>query len=381
MKKTIIILTLLILISTACKQEKIKSKSSLEQLQVAKKELISKMDSLSTKLKKIEIAISDLDTVKKLQKVTVFKTKDTIFNHYIALQGIVASDKNVNLHPEMGGLVTQIFVKEGQRVSAGKILIQLDTRVFNDKVNELKTQLSFATTTYERQERLWKQKIGTEMDYLGAKTQKEALENSLQSLYTQIGKMKIKAPFSGVIDEIFIKKGELSGPQMPVIRLVNLNKMYVEAEVPETYLKNIKKGTPVLIDFVSIDKQIKAKIAEIGSVINPANRSFKIKIFFRNKDKNIKPNLLADLKINDFSAKGIVLTSSLIQMNQTGEQFVFTVKKDSATTLVEKRILELGQSYQNNVLVLNGLKADETVINKGGKFVKEGDEVVLSNSK
>ena len=380
MKKTITLLTLLLLISTACKQEVKKPKSSLEQLQLDKKELISKMDSLSAKLKKIEISIHDLDTIKKLQKVTVFKIKDTVFNHYIALQGMVASDKNVKLRPEVGGLITRIFVKEGQQVRAGQTLIQLDASVLTDKVNELNTQLSLATTTYDRQARLWNQKIGTEMDYLGAKTQKEALENSLKSLYTQISKMKIKAPFSGVIDEVFAKTGELSGPQMPVIRLVNLNKLYVEAEVPETYLKNIKKGTKVLLDFTSIDKQITAKVAEIGNVINPANRSFKIKIYIP-KDKDIKPNLLADLKINDYAKNGVVLPSNLIQMSQNSEQFVYVINENESTKTVEKRILEVGKSYNNEVIILNGLKTGEIIVDKGGKFVKDGDEVFVSISK
>jgi len=380
MKKTITLLTLLLLISTACKQEVKKPKSSLDQLQLDKKELISKMDSLTAKLKKIEISIHDLDTIKKLQKVTVFKIKDTVFNHYIALQGMVASDKNVKLRPEVGGLITRIFVKEGQQVRAGQTLIQLDASVLTDKVNELNTQLSLATTTYDRQARLWNQKIGTEMDYLGAKTQKEALENSLKSLYTQISKMKIKAPFSGVIDEVFAKTGELSGPQMPVIRLVNLNKLYVEAEVPETYLKNIKKETKVLLDFTSIDKQVTAKVAEIGSVINPANRSFKIKIYIP-KDKDIKPNLLADLKINDYAKNGVVLPSNLIQMSQNSEQFVYVINENESTKTVEKRILEVGKSYNNEVIILNGLKTGETIVDKGGKFVKDGDEVLVSISK
>ena len=380
MKKTITLLTLLLLISTACKQEVKKPKSSLEQLQLDKKELISKMDSLTAKLKKIEISIHDLDTIKKLQKVTVFKIKDTVFNHYIALQGMVASDKNVKLRPEVGGLITRIFVKEGQQVRAGQTLIQLDASLLTDKVNELNTQLSLATTTYDRQARLWNQKIGTEMDYLGAKTQKEALENSLKSLYTQISKMKIKAPFSGVIDEVFAKTGELSGPQMPVIRLVNLNKLYVEAEVPETYLKNIKKETKVLLDFTSIDKQVTAKVAEIGSVINPANRSFKIKIYIP-KDKDIKPNLLADLKINDYAKNGVVLPSNLIQMSQNSEQFVYVINENESTKTVEKRILEVGKSYNNEVIILNGLKTGEIIVDKGGKFVKDGDEVLVSISK
>ena len=324
MKYTLLILTLLISL-VACDNQKA-PKSSLENLQADRLKIQNKVDSLNNHLKEIEKAINKLDTLKQLQKVTIFSTKDTIFKHYIALQGMVASDKNALLRPEMGGTIQRILVKEGQRVSKGQTLVQLDASAFNDKVTELKTQLNLAKTTYERQERLWSQKIGSEIQYLNAKTQKERLENSLNSLYTQIRKMKIRAPFSGVIDAVFPKVGELTSPQSPVIRLLNLNKVYIEADVPEAYLTAIKKGTTVLIDFVSINKQVRAKIDEIGNYINPNNRSFKIKIQLLNKDHSIKPNLLAELKINDFTAKGVVLPANIIQMNQNEEQFVFTIK-------------------------------------------------------
>ena len=377
MKHTIAILTLLITLF-ACENQKA-PKNNLESLQADRLKIQNKVDSLSNQLKDIEKAINKLDTLKQLQKVIIFSTKDTVFNHYIALQGMVASDQNAILRPEMGGTIQRILVKEGQRVSKGQTLVQLDASAFNDKVTELKTQLSLAKTTYERQERLWSQKIGSEMQYLNAKAQKEGLENTLNSLYTQIRKMKIKAPFSGVIDAIIPKVGELTGPQSPVIRLINLNQVYLEADVPETYLTSIKKGTPVLVNFISINKQIAAKINEIGNYINPNNRSFKIKIQLSNKDHSIKPNLLAELKINDFTAKGVVLQSHLIQMNQKGESFVYAIKKDSLKTNAVKRVLNLGKEYNNQVLITSGLLANESIVLEGGKFIKDGDEVEIAN--
>ena len=378
MKKVTIVLALILLISTSCESEKKAPKSNLEKLQSEQLKLQTKVDSLQVKLKDIEKAIKSLDTVKKLQKVTFFTTKDTLFKHYITLQGIVASDQNVILRPEIGGTIQRILVKEGQRVSRGQTLVQLNAVVLNDKVVELKTQLSLAQTTFERQERLWNQKIGSEMQYLGAKTQKEALENSLKSLHTQIAKMKIKAPFSGVIDAIIPKIGELIGPQNPVIRLINLNNVYIEAEVPETYLSVVKRGTEVLVDFPSINQQLKAKINKTGDYINPNNRSFKIRIVIPNKNNLIKPNLLADLKINDFKATGVVLPSNLIQMNQKAEKFVYAIKRDSLKSTVVKRILEVGKEYNNQVIILKGLQAQEQIVLDGSKFVKDGDEVKVT---
>jgi len=377
MKKTILLLSLLI-IFFSCENKSKAPKSNLEQLQSYRLKIQKQVDSLNNNLKKIELAISDLDTLKRLQKVTSFITKDSLFKHYIALQGVVASDQNVILKPEMGGTIQHIYVKEGQRVSRGQTLVQLNASSLTDKVAELKTQLSLATTSFERQERLWNQKIGSEMQYLSAKTQKEALENSLRSLYTQIGKMKIKAPFSGIIDAVIPKVGELTGPQTPVIRLINLNNVYIEADIPETFLPVIKKGTPVLVNFVSINKQLQAKVKKVGNYINPNNRSFKIQIAVPNKDHTIKPNLLADIKINDFSKKGVMLPANLIQMNQKGEKFVYSITKDSTKIKVQKRVLELGKEYNNQVLISKGLKAGEQIVLEGGKFVKDGDEVVLT---
>lgn len=380
MKHTIILLSILMILFSCGKKEEA-PQNHLEILQAERFKIQKTVDSLATQLKAIEKSIHELDTLRKLQKVTVFTTKDTIFKHYIALQGIVVSDKNVLLKPEKSGTIKQIFVKEGQAVSKGQTLVQLDASSLYDKVIELKTQLALANTTFERQERLWNQKIGSEMQYLSAKTQKEALENSLKSLHTQIGKMKIKAPFSGVIDAILPKVGELIGSQSPVIRLINLNKVHIEAEVPENFLPVIKKGTEVLINFPAINKQLLSKISKIGSYINPDNRSFKVRIPISNKDHLIKPNLLAGLKINDFTETGIVLASDLIQMNQKAEQFVFVVKKDSLKTTVNKRILEIGKEYKNQVFITSGLQANEKIVLEGGKFVKDADEVDISNSK
>jgi len=380
MKRLLFIFTLLLTL-TSCDSKKEEPVTDLSKLISNRAVIQQNIDSLATELKKIDVRINKLDTLKKLQKVTIMTVKDTLFNHYIALQGMVKSDQNVILRPEMGGTVQRMLVKEGQRVNKGQTLVKLDASSFSDKIDELNTQLSLAKTSFDRQERLWNQKIGSEMQYLNAKTQKEGLEKSLNSVYTQIEKMKIKAPFSGVIDEIHSKVGELTGSQTSVLRLINLNKMYIEADVPEAYLTSVKKGTNVLINFVAINKLMEARITEIGNYINPDNRSFRIKININNKDHSVKPNLLADIQINDFSGNGVVLPANLIQMNQKGEKFVFSVVKDSLKTSVVKKIVTLGKEYNNQVFLINGLKSSEKIVKDGGKFVKNGDEVEVTNFK
>jgi len=379
MKRLLLLFTLLSLV-IACNSKKETTDSDLEKLQTSKKEIQKSIDSLNKKLKTVEANIKKLDTIQKLQKVTVMSVKDTLFNHYIALQGIVQSDQNVILRPEMGGTVKHILVKEGQRISRGQTLVQLDASALTDKIDEINTQLSLAKTNFERQERLWNQKIGSEMQYLNAKTQKEGLEKSLNSLYTQIGKMKIKAPFSGIIDVINSKVGELTNPQTSVLRLINLDRMYIEADVPEAYLISVKKGTNVLVNFPSINRVTQAKVTEVGNYINPNNRSFRIKINVSNRDHNIKPNLLADIQINDFSAKGIVLPAHLIQMNQEGEEFVYTISKDSLKTNVVKKMITLGKEYNNEIFLIDGITQGDLIVAEGGKFVKGGDEVEITNA-
>ena len=221
----------------------VKESQSLTDLKSKKEVLIKEMNRIGTELKAIETAISALDTLKKVMTVTAIKAEVKAFNHYIEVQGTVKADQTIELHAEMGGTVSAILVKEGQKVTKGQVLATLDSEVIDNSVLQLETQLALATTTFERQARLWKQNIGSEIQYLQAKAQKEGLENSMKSMKAQARKMKIIAPFSGVIDQIFAKTGELTSPQMPFLRLVNLNTVYVESEITETYLKAIKKGT------------------------------------------------------------------------------------------------------------------------------------------
>ena len=355
-------------------------KSSLEELNAQKTTLVTKIDSLNTLLKSVETEISKLDSDKNLQTVTVIPVKNDVFKHFLEIQGVAQANKNIEISPELGGTVTAILVKEGQKVQAGQLLIQLDDSSIKNSINELNTQLSLAKTTFERQERLWNQKIGSEMQYLQAKAQKESLENNLSSLRTQARKMRITAPFSGVVDEIFPRLGELTSPQMPAVRLLNLDNIYVEADVTETYLPIVKAGTETVVHFTSINKEINSKISQVGNYINPANRSFKIRINIDNKDQSIKPNLLADIKIVDFETMGIIIPATLVQQDQNGNNYVFTVVTENNEQRVVKNIITITNEYNNEVFVSAGLKENDTLVNAGARFVKDGDQVKISKN-
>jgi len=377
MKKIItLFVTTVLLISCA---EEIK-KTSLVELNEQKITLVSKIDSLSQELKTLESEISKLDTSKKLQIITTIPVKNGTFKHYVEVQGVVQADKNIELRPELGGTVTHIYVKEGQKVNAGQTLVQLDDASIKTSIAELNTQLNLANTTFERQERLWNQKIGSEMQYLQAKAQKESLENNLANLKTQAKKMKVIAPFSGIVDEIFPKNGELTSPQMSVVRLLNLNNVYVEADVTETYLPVIKKGTETVVNFPSIHKEMEAKVTQIGNFINPNNRSFKTRINLSNKDQTIKPNLLADIKFLDFKADGVIIPSNLVQQDQNGKDYVFTIKTENGEHTVVKNSIIAFKEYKNEVYVSEGLTENDTIVNEGARQVQASEVVKITTN-
>ncbi|UMB53391.1 efflux RND transporter periplasmic adaptor subunit [Lutibacter sp. A80] len=373
--KKYIALIIASIVTISCGEET--NKSTLEDLNAQHLVITKKIDSLTNELRALENEITKIDPNKKHPVVTAFTVKNEVFKHYIEIQGVVQADKNIEIRPELGGTVRSILVKEGQKVKAGQLLIQLDDVSIKNSIDELTTQLNLAKTTFERQERLWNQKIGSEMQYLQAKAQKESLENNLASLKTQANKMKVIAPFSGIVDEIFPKNGELTNPQMPVIRLINLDKVYVEAEITESYLPVIKIGTETVLNFPSINKEITSEIAQIGHYINPDNRSFKTRINISNKDQSIKPNLLADLKILDFEATGIKIPSNLVQQDQTGADYVFIIKNENGQNKIVKSLITITNEYQHNVFVTEGISENDVLANAGARLIKEGDIVEI----
>ena len=354
-----------------------KESQSLTDLKTKKAALKEQMDRMGTELKEIEMAISELDTLKKLMSVTSIKAEVKDFNHYVEVQGTVKADQTIDLHAEMGGTVTAILVKEGQNVSKGQLLATLDSEVIDNSVLQLDTQLALATTTFERQARLWEQNIGSEIQYLQAKAQKEGLENSVKSLKAQARKMKIIAPFSGIIDQIYAKTGELTSPQKPFLKLVNLSKVYIESEVTETYLNSIKKDTKVLLNFKSIGTSVEASVSQVGNFINPSNRSFKMRIDLKNPNNELKANLLADIKINDFSANGTVIPTRLVQRDRDNKTFVYTIEPKENNYKVVKTYVTEVMNYDNQSYISDGLIPNSILVDKGARLVNNNEEVTL----
>ena len=369
---SLLMLTLVLSCGTSDKESQ-----SLTELKTKKAALKEQMDRMGTELKEIEMAISELDTLKKLMSVTSIKAEVKDFNHYVEVQGTVKADQTIDLHAEMGGTVTAILVKEGQNISKGQLLATLDSEVIDNSVLQLDTQLALATTTFERQARLWEQNIGSEIEYLQAKAQKEGLENSVKSLKAQARKMKIIAPFSGIIDQIYAKTGELTSPQKPFLKLVNLSKVYIESEVTETYLNSIKKDTKVLLNFRSIGTSVEASVSQIGNFINPSNRSFKMRIDLKNPNNELKANLLADIKINDFSANGTVIPTRLVQRDRDNKTFVYTIEPKENNYKVVKTYVTEVMNYDNQSYISEGIIPNSILVDKGARLVNNNEEVTL----
>ncbi|MBK85668.1 MAG: efflux transporter periplasmic adaptor subunit [Flavobacteriaceae bacterium] len=376
MKKKYLIFLSLVLI-TSCGEAK-KESVNLLKLKTEKNSLIKQIDSLSEILNSVELNISKLDTNKRLPSVTVFNAKEKLFQHFIEVQGTVEADQSVELYPENSGSITNIYVKEGQKVYKGQTLIQIDNSVLKSSIVELETQFELAKTTFERQKRLWDQNIGSEIQFLQAKAQKEGLENSLESLKAQEKKLKISAPFSGTIDEMFAKIGGLAAPMIPAVRLVNLNQIHVESEVTETYLKYIRKGTQVELFFPSIGKNVSANVSQVGNYINPNNRSFKVRVDINNQNNELKANLLADIKINDFKEIGIVIPAKLIQKDREGKQYVYTVIKEKGNYLSKKNYIKAGMTYETDAFIIEGIQIDDLIVDKGARLIKANEMVILA---
>jgi membrane fusion protein (multidrug efflux system) len=386
--KQLFTITLLSLLIASCGNGKEKSiddlitEGNLESIRTKKAALDTDQQLLTENLKKVEEAINNLDTVKKLSLVTTFKVKDTLFKHYLELQGNVATKQNVVIFPEMSGTLLKVYVKEGQRVSKGQLLALIDDGGFSQQVAQLQIQADLAKTTFERQERLWKQKIGSEIQYLQAKSNYEGQQKAVNQIKSQLAKATVRAPFSGVIDDVITEEGTVVAPgQSQLMRIVNLKNMYIETNVPESFINDVTVNKDVLVEFPVLGKSLNAKIRQAGNFINPANRTFKVEVAVPNNDGSIKPNLTAKLKINDYTnEKAILIPQSIISENAKGQQYIYTIIDKIEEDATAKRvIIKTGKTQGDYIEVLSGIENNEEIIKEGARSVKDGQNVKVIN--
>lgn len=338
------------------------------------------MEELTKDIERLEKEITEISplTEKKKRLVTTAKLSRKDFKHFVEIQGTVQSDDFVSASSEVGGRILQLSVKEGDNVSKGQVIARLDMEQVDKQIAEIEKGLELAQDVFERQERLWKQNIGSEIQYLQAKNNKERLEKSLETVKFQLSKSRVHAPIAGVVEKVMLKEGELASPGYPIIQILNTSKVKVVAEVPENHLTAVKKGEAVTIKFPALNKEIPARISLIGKTIHPANRTFDVEVDLSNTDGLLKPNLLALMMINDFTEKNAVsVPLELVQQEANGTSYVF-VKVDGAEGAIAKKIVvKTGLSYEGEILVTEGLSGDEELIVAGARNITENEPIEL----
>jgi membrane fusion protein, multidrug efflux system len=377
MRIHISILTILVIFLASCQAPE----TELDKLISERDSLRGLVDEHNDRITQInkQVAESDENFESSLTLVATLTTTTQPFEHYFEIYGEVKTDKNVLLYPETMGLVTKILVSEGQKVSQGQVIAQLDNKIVQDQIREVQTLYEMANTAYEKQSRLWEQKIGSEMQYLQAKTQKESLESSISTLNSQLGKAQVRAPFSGVVDAIFPKQGEMGNPQMPIARVVNTEKMYIKSDVSEQHLQAVRQGSPVQLELPGLNKTLESTISEVSKYINPENRSFKIRVDLPVGDTDLRPNQMAHMKINDYGDEAaIVLPSSVIMQTPSGKDFVFVLDEKEGKTFAKRVLVKTGFEYEGKTEILEGLEKDTQVISEGAKSVRDGQRVRTS---
>ena len=361
--------------------EELINEGNLEELQERRSSLIIQKGQINNELKEITQGVSILDTAKSFVLVNTVTTKTETINHFSKFQGIIKTDQNMILYPEFSGRVSKIYVDEGDVVKKGQALAKIDDGGLYNELKLVESQAKLAKTIYERQSKLWNDKIGSEIQYLEAKTNYEIQNNRLKSITESLAKTTITAPFSGTIDEIFIEEGNLvSPPMMPdqgnAFRIINLNELYVESVIPESFIGKIKKGAEVQIEIPVLNKSFNSTIKHSVSSINQLSRTFKIEVTVPKNDLDLIPNLNVEVNVLDYTnSQAILVPESIVSEDSDNNKFLFTVLNNKA----KKTIVETGYTQNGMIEITIGLDVNEIVINEGGRIVKDGQNVKIFN--
>jgi len=317
-----------------------------------------------------ETAVSDLF------KVGVTRITPQAFTHRFSVQGNVETDRNALLTTEFGGAIEEVLVREGQQVTEGAPLVRVNTDVMERSMSELQTQLELAQAVFDRQDRLWEQKIGSEIEFLQAKAQLEALKRSQQTLEEQMEMALMRAPFAGVVDRCLAKTGEFAIPGAPLLRIVDLKDLYVRASVSDHYAGKVTQGMPAEVIVSGVDS-IRTKVGRVGQFINPSNRTLEISLPLPQGSKFL-PNMYASVWLQDLDLdSAMVLPSALVQQDINGDEFVFVAEGQSAVRTIRKKIIVSGMGSGDNLLITSGLAFGDDVVSRGANRTVEGQEVNL----
>lgn len=367
---------LVIIMAISC-DEKSEVEQKKDQLTQYKEELFELKSNIS-QLEKELLDLGALETHTNFALVSTLTVERKEFAHKVDVRGAVKSRNNILISAEVPGAVTSVKVVEGQQVKKGQLLIVQDAQVLMRSINELESSQELATTIFERQKKLWESNIGTEVQYLEAKNRKESLDLKLATTRSELSKTRIKAPFSGVIDLVNIRNGEIAQPGVPVIRLVSLAKIYIKADVSESYVGKFKQGQPVQVYFPSTERTINTTISAIGQVVNPQNRTFEVEVRISNVE-NLKPNMITVLTLTDYVNNDAVTVPTNVIQTDRGGKFLYQISERDGNPVAVRVDIETGITYGNETEVLSGLSGDEVIVDKGGHDISDGALIQVAN--
>ena len=352
---------------------------NLEGLKSQKEKKLKAFNALKNELKQINDAIVDLDPSEKLPLISMLEIKPENFDHYVEIQANVKTRNNVLLYPEYTGTLKAVYAQEGQKVKKGKLLAMIDDAGLKDQLEQLEIQAELSKTIFDRTQRLWDQNIGSEIQLLQAKTTYNSQLKSIAQLKKQLNRTKIYAPFSGTIDEIIANTGANMMPgQTPVMRIVNLSDMYAEADVPERYLSQIKRGTTAFVNIPMLNIELETNVRQTGTFINPVNRSFRVETPLENTSEMIMPNLNCKLKINDYSnPSALMIPLGVIKENANGQKYVYKLIPEDKKQVyrTQQAFVELGKKSFDKVEVLSGIEIGDLIVEEGATIVEDNQRV------
>ena len=374
MKNQYIIVFAALLAFTACGEKK----GSVQEKRAALEKIKKEIAALQSKAKQLETEIAKLEPTKENNKLVETEViAAAAFESYLDIEGKADAEQSTIATAQVPGTVTQVIAKAGDAVSAGQALAYLDNSTLRQSRLQLEQQLSFANTLFEKQKRLWQQGVGTEVQYLTAKNQKEALEKNLSTLDAQLAMYTIKSPINGTVESVDLKIGQVAAPGLPSFKVVNLRNLKIIADVAESYSNKINTGDGVKINFMDINKTIDSKVTFASKVIDPLNRTFRIEIRLNNVS-DVKPNMLAKLKIADYQNKSALTVPTNAITSGVEETYVMVKETINGKEIARKRLVKTGHTGETRTEILEGLKAGDAVIVTGYQELNDGQTIESS---
>jgi RND family efflux transporter MFP subunit len=384
MKKILIIISSLIF---SCQSEnksviEVIESNNIDLIKLKREEINNKQQKIYKELNLIDLKLDELENNSKYPIVSTTKIIEQKFKHYVELQGDVKSDKVISIYPEFSGMINEIFIKSGENVDEGQILATIDDGGLKQQLSQLQITYNLAKTTYERQERLWNQKIGSEIQYLESKSLFEAQSEAIEQLNKQLSKTVIRAPFSGTVDNVIVKKGEVVYPgRSNLMLLVNMQEMYVESKVPENYINSITKDKDVIIEAPVLNMILKSKISLVANYINPLNRTYRIEAKIPDNDYKIKPNLNVKIRVNDYTNENaILILLNHINIDSNNDEYVYKIIKKDGKNYASKTIVETGRNNGDFIEVLKGVNISDEIVSEGARKITNNSEVKIINN-